>query len=1245
MKQPILLILLFLAYGLLWGQPANDVPCGALPLPLETGTACTPGNSLSWEGATNAQSPGTPACGLSNTLDVWFSFELAAPAFVTIITAEGTGIDAITDGVMEIYSSDGCNGLTPIACDDDSGTGFMPQLTTNELAIGVYYIRFWPYAATPSGTIGGICVVAVDPPPALPNDEPCGALPLTVMAGNDCVPDAPFAWQNATMTASVPAPSCGSQNNNDVWFQFQLDTFANVRIATLKGTGDGAITDAVMEIYGNSDCNNLEHIACDDDSGTDFMPELLVPLEAGTYYIRLWVFLGAASGNIGGICVTATSPSSVVNDLCADAIAFPIIAPDGECATVYGNTLGSSGVLGGAGGGGVFGFPDDDIWYSFTVPVGVNQLAFEFEGISGNVIRNMAIYTACAVVTDPPTAWTAQRNSGIITGLTGGQTYLLRIYTPEANTYSEFNLCLRVHLPTPPTNNNCMGALPFPEIQPDAPCVSVYVDTRYATPTPGQQCNGANYPDVWFSFVVPEGVTNLIGEVQEFVSDGFVESAFSVYSGECGNLTQIFCIPRRASPQLYGLTPGETYYIRAHTEGEEAQYEICLRVAPPIPTNDACLDATPFPIIPTDGTCTIMNINTAGATGPVTNGCSTFSNDGDANIWYTFVVPEGHTSLIFHQLLLGDEQEGIIGYAIYDGDCDGLERVACGGRSIRGLSSGELVSNLVGGKTYYLEAFSGVSYWTEHGVNLCIRTAPPTPAHDTCQGALEFPEIPADGTWASLDLSTLSATGAVNNALCGGAEGNDVWTRFTVPEGYDQVRYRVSNLRNQYMTLALYADDCDDIQLITCLDYDRLMHIPGLEGGRSYLIRAFDAIDAPDEVNGPWAEFTLSMALPIGIPSNDECPQAIVIPAIPSDGSCAYVIGETFQATGTPTTTCEGVENDDVWYVFQMPEDATALNFENINTYGYAYPYIQLFEGDCGTLVHVECLDGVFYPHFIQNLTPGTTYYLRVYSAGSATSGSFQLCLSTSPAPANDNCEGAISITGQPGMFVDPGILSNQGATSSPQGGCDLYFIDPYDTWYSFETGAEGGDVEITVTSMSLPGGFIEDMIVQVLEGTCDGFASLGCLSGANQLGAYGATTVNLYGLAPLTTYLFRVYQFSASGATQVPYTIHAQGSALSYVVGTEEVAAPADDAFRIEKVFPVPTDDQLVVHYTSSSNSPVQYQLFSATGILVQQGSGSSASYPSNLRFSLADLPPGIYFLTIQQDGRRALTQKVVKQ
>ncbi len=141
------------------------------------------------------------------------------------------------------------------------------------------------------------------------NNECAGAVNLTGTSGT-------VNGQNETATnsAGIPIPTCQSNINKDVWYQFILASTKNVK---LEANGP-SVTDPVLVIYSGS-CASLTQVACDDDNGPGAYSIIQATLNAGTYYVR-----------VGTYNVTATGTFSLVYNLNLTSICGNNIIEAGE---------------------------------------------------------------------------------------------------------------------------------------------------------------------------------------------------------------------------------------------------------------------------------------------------------------------------------------------------------------------------------------------------------------------------------------------------------------------------------------------------------------------------------------------------------------------------------------------------------------------------------------------------------------------------------------------------------------------------------------------------------------------------------------------------------------------------------------------------------------------------------------------------------------------------------------------------
>lgn len=307
--------------------PPNDNPCGATSAPyvLPVPTTCNL-TTFTTESATNlaaiytvpAPSCGTPVAGG----DVWFSAVMPATGSMTITSQAGT----LTDMAMTVYTvssgtvtncgSQGAVTLSQVACNDNFGASNMPAVTVAGTPGVTYYIRMWNKTSA-FGT-ASICAVQNVPPP---NDNPCGALALTVSTG--CYYSQPYSNSFASTTGttapgvvSIPAPSCGAPTNNDVWFTAVVPASGQL----VLDMDDMQMTDAAYAVYtatGSCGSSNLSltqvpagNGGCAVGGSTNgaLLPTGTVTglTPGATVYIRVW----RQTGNDGNFLICARNPQN-----------------------------------------------------------------------------------------------------------------------------------------------------------------------------------------------------------------------------------------------------------------------------------------------------------------------------------------------------------------------------------------------------------------------------------------------------------------------------------------------------------------------------------------------------------------------------------------------------------------------------------------------------------------------------------------------------------------------------------------------------------------------------------------------------------------------------------------------------------------------------------------------------------------------------------------------------------------------
>ncbi|WP_118950295.1 T9SS type A sorting domain-containing protein [Taibaiella helva] len=283
-------------------------------------------------------------------------------------------------------------------------------------------------------------------------------------------------------------------------------------------------------------------------------------------------------------------------------------------------------------------------------------------------------------------------------------------------------------------------------------------------------------------------------------------------------------------------------------------------------------------------------------------------------------------------------------------------------------------------------------------------------------------------------------------------------------------------------------------------------------------------------------------------PANDDCSGAV---SLTVGTTCTPVNGTTTNATGStgiPDPGCGAGSSgwdDDVWYSFTPAAGQTTVNIAFTSISGEDDMVAQLYTsstGDCnGNFALADCSDddnGSMPGFSLITVTPGTTYYIRVFTYATGASGDFSVCVSVPPPPpANDDCAGAVALTasatitcgGVVSGTTESATHSNETASSANDGGTND------DVWYTFV--ASGSTQKITLSNLNGPA---TDMSMAVYSGSC------GTLT---EIQYSDPETMVVSGLTAGTTYYLRVWTYS-----------DAAGDYASFDVCVTNAIPPAND-------------------------------------------------------------------------------------
>jgi hypothetical protein len=213
------------------------------------------------------------------------------------------------------------------------------------------------------------------------------------------------------------------------------------------------------------------------------------------------------------------------------------------------------------------------VWYKFDAPDDRTAIHFNFRERSGPA-GTIAFYSGQC---DNLNLVECFQFSGLddVSNLIPHKTYYIRVFSRPSNPDRsiEFDLCLSA-APLPPANDDCAQAISItsaPGVFEDPGVQTLGGATLSDQPMCVQFSNQQLPYDVWFSFVTDEDGGDALITIAELIEMNlyfsWVEVAWQVFSGTCGNLSTIWC--GRASDadadqaiHLEGLEGNTQYFFR-----------------------------------------------------------------------------------------------------------------------------------------------------------------------------------------------------------------------------------------------------------------------------------------------------------------------------------------------------------------------------------------------------------------------------------------------------------------------------------------------------------------------------------------------------------------------------------------------------------------------------------------------------------------------------------------------------------
>ena len=608
-----------------------------------------------------------------------------------------------------------------------------------------------------------------------------------------------------------------------------------------------------------------------------------------------------------------------VNDECTQALPLTIAA---ACTTpLSGTVYGATQSLAPTTGCG--GTIANDVWYSFVATATALQLTTGAQ-FSGYYDLRSGACTATTSISCGLLGTTTAPSQVVLSGMTTGQTYFLRVYTtgtPVATT-SAFTLCLT------PVINYCNTGLGGSCGFNDITAVSIAGTTLNAT---GLTCPGTaaqaytTYPatgantatlqsGVPYQLSVTMGTSSIASLWIDYNHNlVFEASEFTQITTSSTGTTPVvvtFNIPTNAVQGLTGLR------IRTRSAGSpNGATDACTQFFSG-ETKDFTITVGPPAACPTASNVSVGTIT-------ATTAVLSFTPSASATNYTLTLTPQGGTAT--------------------------TQTITAAPVNLTPLTPNttytlSLVGNCTGGST-------------SPAVVLTFSTLPLPATNDECTTAVPVPvtttcTTPTNGTVLGATQSLAPTTG------CGGTTALDVWYSFVATSNS-----HVITVTPQFAAVYdVRSGACASTTSIYCTTVAAAtagVHtIGGLTTGLTYFIRVYAAGTQP---TGAATAFTLCVTPGPTTPVNDDCAGAINVPV--QFGTCITQTSADNSAatssTGAPAPTCASYQGQDIWFKTTVPVTGTVTISTLLPTGGsnIADTGLSVYSGTCATLAQIDCND------------------------------------------------------------------------------------------------------------------------------------------------------------------------------------------------------------------------------------------------------------------------------------------------
>lgn len=258
------------------------------------------------------------------------------------------------------------------------------------------------------------------------------------------------------------------------------------------------------------------------------------------------------------------------------------------------------------------------------------------------------------------------------------------------------------------------------------------------------------------------------------------------------------------------------------------------------------------------------------------------------------------------------------------------------------------------------------------------------PANDACASATTITPVTACGATGGT-LTQATTTGSPTSTF---GLTYDVWYKFTVPANVTSERIDVTSLgaslnNNNAFIEAFNATACGSISTTTSMGTASVgtgLCLINLTPGTVYYFRIFTTTNP--SAGTTWT-YNVCVSHSTTVPANNDCAGAVTLTV--GTTNTAGTVANATATTGITVGCATGNPDDDVWYKFVAVRTYATVTVNAGAALNASGAMLQAFSGSCATTLNpIGCGQDAMN---LTGLSVGTTYYIRVYSAGATGAG------------------------------------------------------------------------------------------------------------------------------------------------------------------------------------------------------------------------------------------------------------------